>query len=185
MLQVQIASAPEATVWHEMTHGVLPHAPAFSDDEATRALLNRPSVQDGSRDNALGDFGRYVRALTDDAALGGLRPLSVLDLPGGRRYRRAAPAEVAPLVLAWAFYDQRARMAPGARSMSREALVGPEGAGRALHLQTDPDGFADRVRPLRALDVLGYTQTAGLQDVEFLQPDADPLDFLSAYYDAA
>lgn len=183
LLQIQIASAPEATIWHEMTHGVLPHAPAFSADEAIEALLARPAVQAGSLATAQNDYRSYIAALTDDDALGGLRLLSALSLSGGVRYRRVSPAHVPPLVLAYAFYDYRARTAPGVRSMSLDTIVGPGGPGRALHLQTDRDGFADRVRPLRAPGILGYTQTAGLNDVEFLQPDADPLDFVRAYYD--
>lgn len=183
LLQFQIASAPEATVWNEMTHGVLPHAPAFSADEALEALLARPAVQAGSLETARNDFRSYVTALTDDDALGGLRLLSALKLPGGMRYRRVAPMHVPPLVLAYMLYDHRARTAPGVRSMSLDAIVGSDGPGRALHLQTDRDGFADRVRPLRTLGILGYTQTAGLNDVEFLHPDADPLEFVRAYYD--
>ena len=183
VLQVQIACAPEATVWHEMTHTVLPAATAFTTAEAERALLARPAVQAGSLDNAVGDLGRYVRALTEPDALGGLRLLAALSLPGGTRYLRQPAAAVPPLVLAYVLYDQRARAAPGARSMSLDAVVGPGGAGRALHLHADPDGFADRVRPLKARDVMDFTQTAGLRDVGFLRPDADPLDFLRAYYD--
>ena len=61
--------------------------------------------------------------------------------------------------------------------------MGPGGAGRAFHLHLDPDAFADLVAPLRAHDILGYTRTAGLQDVEFLRPQADPLDFVVAYYE--
>ena len=160
VLQVRIACAPEATVWYEMTHGVLPHASTFSDDDAVEALLNRPAVQAGSLDNARADFRHYVAALTEDAALGGLRLLSALNLPGGTRYRRAAPAVVPPLALAWALYDYRTRAASGTRSMSLDAIVGPSGVGRALHLQTDLDGFADRIRPLRSLDVLAYTQSS-------------------------
>src|SRR5690606_37734556 len=117
----QIGCAPEATVWYEMTHGVLPHAPTFSGEEAERALLAQPSVQSGSLENAREDFRRYVRALTEDAALGGLRLLSVLELPDGTRYRRAAPAHVPPLILAYGLYTQRARTATHARSMSLDA----------------------------------------------------------------
>lgn len=185
VLQMQIACAPEATVWYEMTHGVLPHSNAFTDEEAERALLARSAVQGGSLENARGDLSRYIRALTEADALGGLRLLSVLSLPGGTRYVRQAAAHVPPLVLAYGLYAHRTRTAPDARSMSFDAIAAPGGIGRALHFHTDPDGFADRVRPLKSRDILDFTQTAGLRDVGFLRPDADPLDFLRAYYDEA
>ena len=182
VLQMQIACAPEATVWYEMTHGVLPHAAAFTLVEAERALLSRPDVQAGSLENAVGDLGRYVRALTEAEALGGLRLLAKVALPGGDRYVRQPPAYLPPLVLAYGLYAHRARTAPDARSVGYDALAAPGGVLRALHLHADPEALADHVRPLKAGDVLDFTQTAGLRDVGFLRPDADPLDWLRAYY---
>lgn len=182
---MQIACATEATVWYEMTHGVLPYANAFTKAEAERALFDRPAIREVGAGGARGDLGRYFRALTEPVALGGLRLLAELPLPSGMRYVRQPSAHVPPLVLAYGLYAERARTAPKARSMSIDALTAPGSMGRALHLHLDLDNLAARVRRLKARDILDFTQTADLRDVGFLRPDADPLRFLELYYDEA
>lgn len=183
LLQIHIASRPNATVWYQMTHHVQPHSRVLSADDAERDLLARPAVAKGGIEGAVRDLGQYVNALTKPTALGSLRMLSIVDLPTGVRWQRSTPSDVPPLLVAYAVYLHRARHAPTARSVSLDDLCAAGGIGRTLHLHLDPDALAVWVRPLAARSILDYTQTAGLRDVGILQPDAEPLDFVRAYYD--
>lgn len=183
LLQAQIATAQDATVWYAMTHQVLPSIGAFTEVDAWEALRYRPEVLAVSLDNAQKDLRLYLRAMTEPDAFGSLRMLQAMTIRDVTTYRRRAPSALPSLILAYALYQQRAALGSTSRSISLTRLLNQFGGmGRALNLYGTPEQFEDWIRPLRQRDILGYTRTAQLDDIEFLADISDPTELVEAYY---
>jgi hypothetical protein len=184
LLQFGVANNPEATVWHYMINVFLPQHTRFTKREALSGLKDFGPVQAVSWQNAAQDLKYYLRAATESAALGELGLIKTEQWEGEERFVRSMPTEIPPMLLAYALYKQREKHFPDARSIDLNNLLYQSGGvGTAFNLSLDPECFIKMIRPLRSLDIVSYTSTAQLNDVEFLQDEPDLDKFVHSYYE--
>lgn len=185
LLQFGVANNREATVWYYMTNVFLPQHTRFTKDEALSGLKDFGPVQAVSWENTIKDLKCYLRTATESSALGKLGLIKREEWGEGEaRFVRSIPTDIPPMVLAYALYKQREKYFPNARSIDLNNLLYHEGGvGAAFNLSLDPEHFIKMLRPLHSLDIVSHTNTAQLNDVEFLQDKLNPSEFIHSYYE--
>ncbi|RMG73903.1 MAG: DUF4007 family protein [Chloroflexi bacterium] len=183
LLQFEVANQPDASVWYHMTNTVLPRFSRLDEEIALAELLRIEDIRKGSMENTKSDLRYYFRSLTEQEALGDLNLLRMSTSNGKTIYKRSIPDEIPPMILAFILYRQRASHFPNGKSIALPRLLEqPGGVGRAFNLYIQPEVIFELIRPLRQKDIVSYTQTAQLNDVEFLADVADPIEFAAVYY---
>ena len=183
LLQFEIANQSDASVWYHMTNTVLPRFSRLDEEIALAELLRIDDIREGSTENAKNDLRYYFRSLTEQKALGDINLLTTSTSNGKAIYKRSIPDDIPPMILAYALYRQRASHFPNSKSIALPRLLEQSGGvGRAFNLYIQPEILFELIRPLRRKDILSYTQTAQLNDVEFLVDIMDPIEYAAAYY---
>ena len=183
LLQFEIANQREASVWYHMTNEVLPRFSRLDEEIALSELLRIEDIRASSAENAKNDLRYYFRSLTQQEALGELNLIRTFKSNNTTIYKRNIPDEIPAMILAYALYRQRAMQFPTSRSIALPRLLEQAGGvGRAYNLYLKPEALSDFISPLRQQDILSHTQTAQLNDLEFLAEDVDPLGYAAAYY---
>ena len=183
LLQFEIANQPEAFVWYYMINTVLPRFSRLDEEVALTELLRIDDIRSVSAENTKNDLRHYFRSLTEREALGDLNLLRLSSVGGRTIYKRDTPEEIPPMILAYALYRQKASHFPNSKSIALPRLLEQSGGvGRAFNLYIQPERFSELVRPLRQQDIVTHTQTAELNDIEFLAEIENLLDYAAAYY---
>lgn len=183
LIQFEIANQPDASVWYHMINTVLPRFNSLNEEIALAELLRIDDIRKGSTENTKNDLRYYFRSLTEQEALGDLNLLRTSNSNGNAVYKRSIPDEIPSMILAYALYKQRVSHFPSSKSIALPRLLEqPGGVGRAFNLYVHPEIIPELIRPLRLKDLVSHTQTAQLNDLEFLAEVADPLEYATLYY---
>lgn len=183
ILYFNIATNSEATAWHYMANVFVPRNKKFKEEEAKKSIKKRVASKGISGGNAVEDIKIYLRSVTEDKAFGGIKVVRKSEATDDEIYMRKSAEEIPVLVLAYCLYMQRKNNLGGDNSVELSRLLNQnEGVGRVFNLSESRKKFLRLVDSLEHRGIASYTQTADLNDLEFIKDTGHPVRFVSEYY---
>ncbi|MCS4169393.1 hypothetical protein GGQ05_000837 [Salinibacter ruber] len=183
LLYFNISTNTEATAWHYMANVFIPRNKSFSKKEAEKAIKRQVAGQSVSKENAVEDIGFFLRSVSEPKAFGDIRVVQKNEAADGDIYIRRSVKDIPRLILAYFLYRQREDLLSGDNSVKIERLLNQEKSfGKAFNLYESEGEFLKMVDDLEQRNIASFTQTADLNDLEFMDDSSTPISFISRYY---
>lgn len=183
LLYFSISTNTQATVWHYMANVFIPRNKRFSKREAEKATKRQVAGKKVSKKNAVEDVNLYLRSVSETRAFGDVRVVQKNETSDGDIYIRKSVKDIPRLILAYFLYKQREQLLDGDNSVKITRLLNQEKSfGKVFNLYESEREFLKMVGDLEQRNIASYTQTANLNDLEFIDDSSTPISFISRYY---